>query len=59
MQVAFYDGDPRQPSFWLDYDWTILTHIIIFGSGDPNLSSYAAAHGVKLLLAYNGVSTTF
>ena len=52
--VAFYNGSPQQPSFWLDYDWSILTHVVVFGTLDPNLMSYATARGVKLLLTYSG-----
>jgi len=26
--VAFYNGSDGDPSFWLDYDWAILTHIV-------------------------------
>ena len=54
--VAFYNGSPQQPSYWLDYDWEILTHIIGFGTMDPNLFSYASARGVQILLAYSGCS---
>lgn len=52
--VAFADLDPHQPSFWIDYDWSILTHVIVFGSMDPNLFSYAAARDVKIVLSYSG-----
>jgi hypothetical protein len=47
-------GDVGAPTYWIDYDWSILTHIVLYGSNDPNMISYAKARNVKLLQTYNG-----
>ena len=52
--LAFYMGDVGAPTYWIDYDWSILTHIVLYGSNDPNMISYAKARNVKLLQTYNG-----
>jgi hypothetical protein len=54
--LAFYMGDVGAPSYWLDYDWSILTHIVLYGWNDPNMISYAKARNVKLLQTFNGCS---
>ncbi len=52
--LAFYMGDVGAPTYWIDYDWSILTHIVMYGWNDPNMISYAKARNVKLLQTYNG-----
>jgi hypothetical protein len=50
--VAFYMEQGTAPvSYWLDYDWDILTHIITYGYNDPLMVRYAKSRGVKLLQA--------
>ena len=29
--LAFYMGDVGAPSYWIDYDWSILSHIVMYG----------------------------
>jgi hypothetical protein len=56
QQVVAFDmemaGAPV--SFWLDYDWDILTHVITYGYTDPLMVRYAKSRGIKLLQDFNG-----
>ena len=52
--LAFYMGDVGAPTYWIDYDWSILTHVVMYGWNDPNMISYAKARNVKLMQTYNG-----
>lgn len=56
MVVAYTNDDQQAPTYWLDYDWSILTHIIAYGWRDPNMVYYAKARGVKMLLPFAGMS---
>jgi hypothetical protein len=45
--LAFYMGGPL--TYWTDFDWDILTHVVCYGSVDENMVYYARQRGVKVL----------
>lgn len=53
--LAFYMGDQGAPTYWIDFDWDIVTHVVCYGWNDPNMVQYAKARGVKLLQSFAGM----
>jgi hypothetical protein len=46
--LAFYvGGGPRK--FWRDFDWDVVTHLVIFGIADKEMMAHAQSKGAKVL----------
>ena len=46
--LAFYvGGGPRK--FWTDFDWDVVTHLVIFGVADKEMMAHAQSKGAKVL----------
>eukprot|EP01051_Picozoa_sp_SAG22_P011606 SAG22_NODE_1133_length_5415_cov_2.124153_1_plen_392_part_10 len=53
--LAFYMGDRGAPTYWVEFGWQIVTHVVCYGWNDPNMLSYAKARGVKVLQSFAGM----
>lgn len=49
--MAFYvGGGPLK--YWTDFNWEMLTHLVIFGAADKDMINHAHSMGVKVLVAH-------
>ena len=46
--LAFYIGGGSL-KFWTDFDWDIVTHLVIFGIADKEMMAHAHSKGAKVL----------
>eukprot|EP01045_Picozoa_sp_COSAG04_P044035 COSAG04_NODE_14734_length_557_cov_0.722707_2_plen_85_part_01 len=45
-------GFPPGISYWADFDWDIITHVVCYGTVDTNMMYTARAHGAKVLRTF-------